>query len=159
MPYHCQKEQLKEKAEISKVPGIQNSNLRNDKTILVRTASANVSVNIDRDDIVNVSDSVICTDSGSESGKHYETGSAKHSQGFSNLSEPKLSRSLSDIHVCKKLREQYISRRQALQHNQQHTLAFYPNQRSVQKPRNVQKRHWRISFLGIASSLEEIFTQ
>ena len=149
------KEQPNEKTAISKFPCFQNSDENDIKTPLVRIDGAKVSVKVDTNDIANSSDSAINTDSGSESGKLSETGSAKISRQFSSKNETKLSRSLSDLHVCKKLREQYISRSQALQHPR----ALYPNHKSVQRPRDVKKRHWRKSFLGIASSLEDILRQ
>ena len=153
------REQPNQETAISKFPVLLNYNLNNNKTLLVSSERAKLSVKVNTNDIVNDSDSAINTDSGSESGKLSETGSAKLSQQFPKLSTTKLSRSLSDLHVCKKLYEQYISQRRALQHSQQHSHALYPNHRRVQRPRDVKKRHWRKSFLGFASSLEDIFTQ
>jgi hypothetical protein len=133
----------------SRVPCILNMNLKNDETFC--RSSENLPVKLDTSDKLNDSDSAINTDSGSESSKLSGTDltmiEARHSRKFSNPEETKLSRSLSDLHMCKHLREQYLRKRQ--------THAVYPNHRSVQRPRDVKKRHWRKSALGI--DLEETF--
>ena len=125
-----------------KVPCIHKINTKKEETVAVTHVSDNHSTKEDINDTVNHSDSAINTDSGSDS----TVIDAKHKL-FRNPDEIMLSRSLSDLHLCKHMREQYLRKRQS--------HAVYPNHRSVQRPRDVKKRHWRKSALGI--DLEETF--
>ena len=104
-------------------------------------------------DIINDSDSAINTDSGSETGKLPESQMTKLSK------VPRLSRSLSDVHISKRIRDQYFMTGHPLQMIRQRNQTLYPNHRSVQRPRDVKKRHWRKSCpFGVASSWEDIYT-
>ena len=125
---------------LSKVPSLQATKWQ--KTESPKIPSEKLTVKVETNDIVDDSDSAINTDSGSETGKSNMTKLSK---------VPRLSRSLSDVHVCKKLCEQYLNRGE-----QQHTL--YPNHRSIQRPRDVKKRHWRKSICidSTVSSLGDI---
>ena len=115
---------------LSKVPSLQAT--KGTKTESPKFPSEKLTVKVETND----SDSAINTDSESETGKLPESYMAKLSK------VPRLSRSLSDVHVCKKLCAQY----QQQQTNRQHNHTLYPNHRSVQRPRDVKKRHWRKSF-------------
>ena len=131
------------------VPCIHNLSVKNYETLIHN--SDNIPVNV----VTNDSDSAINTDSGSDSSKPSKTDStlieAKLNRKFSHLEETTLSRSLSDLHMCKHMREQYLRKRQ--------TNTAYANHRSVQRPRDVKKRHWRKSALGIETFSEETFKQ
>jgi hypothetical protein len=126
------------------VPSIHNKNLKSEETIVATHGSDNMSTKEE-------SDSAINTDSGSECGRLYEADFTLIGAKYSNLEEIKLSRSLSDLHMCKHMREKYLRKR--------HPRIVYPNHRSVQRPRDVKKRHWRKSALGIETHSEEIFRQ
>ena len=140
--------QLKEKEEYCiKITTFQRSEVPE-----VGSSSEKFAAKIVDYDIINDSDSAFNTDSGSETGKlpgNYMTKLSK---------VPRLSRSLSDVHTCKKLRDQYLSRGQQLQNFHQHTQTLYPNHRNVQRPRDVKKRHWRKSFSpnGMVSFMDNV---
>ena len=114
------------------VPCIHNLSVKNYETRIHN--SDNISINV----VTNDSDSAINTDSGSESSKPSKTDytliKAKLNRKFSHLEKTKLSRSLSDLHMCKHMREQYLRKRQ--------THAVYPNHRSIRRPCDVKKGHW-----------------
>ena len=135
------------------IPCFYNISVKNDETFI--HSSDNISVKVVTNDKLNDSDSAINTDSGSDSSKPSEGDStlieAKLNRKFSHLEETTLSRSLSDLHMCKHMREEYLRKRQ--------TNTAYANHRSVQRPRDVKKRHWRKSALGIETFSEETFRQ
>ena len=118
----------------SKVPSLQAT--KGTKTESPKFPSEKLTVKVETND----SDSAINTDSESETGKLPESYMAKLSK------VPRLSHSLSDVHVCKKLCAQYLTRGKQQQTNRQHNHTLYPNHRSVQRPRDVKKHHWRKSF-------------
>ena len=150
---HLRNKLNKTEEYLDKINHSQITTLQKSEISMVASSSEKLAVKIVDYEIMNDSDSAINTDSGSETGK-------QHGSQMSKISKmPRLSRSLSDVQVSKKIRDQYLSRGQPLQTICQHSRTLYPNHRSVQRPRDVKKRHWRKSCpVGMASCWEDIFT-